>query len=191
MMSAKPKKKSIPKVLRDLSWNKWVGEDIAKTKCLCCGINDIKMNSFHCGHIVAEANGGTLSVDNLKPICAPCNLSMGKENMDQFKLRCGFSTVVIPHTAIQPTVHIVPKRIYKSKSANNVGETILKAIDIGNTIVSGIQMLINTNELKRCQAQPYITSPSSQGIHWNHCDFCGCHYDMGVSQNEKCPCSKF
>lgn len=91
---AKPeavKKKSIPKVVKDLAWNKWVGEDVARTKCMCCGVNEIKMSSFHCGHVVAEANGGSITVDNLRPICAACNLSMKTENLDEFKKRCGFN----------------------------------------------------------------------------------------------------
>jgi hypothetical protein len=86
-------KKSIPKVLKDLCWKKWIGEHISKTKCTCCEMNDITMNSFHCGHIQAETYGGKLSVDNLKPICAGCNLSMGSENMNEFKLRCGFGII--------------------------------------------------------------------------------------------------
>jgi len=86
----KAKKKSIPKVVKDLSWSKWVGDDISKTKCLCCGINEIKMNSFHCGHVMAEANGGETTVDNLRPICAACNTSMGTENLDVFRAKCGF-----------------------------------------------------------------------------------------------------
>ena len=86
----KPKKKTVPKVVRDLAWAKWIGDDVAKTKCMCCGINEIKMNSFHCGHIMAVVNGGKTTVDNLRPICAACNLSMGAENMVDFKTRCGF-----------------------------------------------------------------------------------------------------
>ena len=79
------KKKSIPKILKDLTWQKWIGDDIAKAKCLCCGINEIKMNSFHCGHVISEADGGLTTVDNLRPICATCNLSMRTQNMDKFK----------------------------------------------------------------------------------------------------------
>ena len=48
----KQKKKTIPKVVRDLAWNKWIGEDVAKHKCMCCEVNEIRMNSFHCGHVV-------------------------------------------------------------------------------------------------------------------------------------------
>ena len=78
-------KKSVPKIIKDLTWQKWIGDDIAKAKCLCCGVNDIKMNSFHCGHIIAEADGGPTTVDNLRPVCATCNLSMRTRNMLEFK----------------------------------------------------------------------------------------------------------
>ena len=79
------RKKTIPKILKDLTWQKWIGDDIAKTKCMCCGINEIKMNSFHCGHVVSEAMGGPTTVDNLRPVCATCNLSMRTQNMNTFK----------------------------------------------------------------------------------------------------------
>ena len=83
--SSMPRRKTIPKILKDLTWQKWIGDDIAKAKCLCCGVNDIKMNSFHCGHIIAEADGGPTTVDNLRPVCATCNLSMRTQNMLEFK----------------------------------------------------------------------------------------------------------
>jgi hypothetical protein len=79
------RKKTIPKILKDLTWQRWIGDDIAKAKCLCCGINEIKMNSFHCGHVISEADGGPTTVDNLRPVCATCNLSMRTQNMEKFK----------------------------------------------------------------------------------------------------------
>jgi hypothetical protein len=102
--ATKTKKKSIPKVVKDLSWAKWVGDDVAKTKCLCCGINEIKMNSFHCGHVVAEANGGSTTVENLRPICAACNTSMGTENLDVFRAKCGFTKQIsVPSAGLSLT----------------------------------------------------------------------------------------
>lgn len=100
MSDTKTKKKTVPKVLRDLAWSKWIGEDIGKSKCFCCEVNEIKMSSFHCGHVVAEVNGGKTTVDNLRPICSACNLSMGSENLNNFKARCGFNKP----TEIKPTV---------------------------------------------------------------------------------------
>lgn len=79
----KPKKK-ISATLKRLVWNTNIGEEIGKTKCLCCKSTDITQMSFHCGHVVAEANGGELIVSNLKPICQNCNSSMGTKNMNDF-----------------------------------------------------------------------------------------------------------
>ena len=87
-------KKTIPKILKDLTWQKWVGDHIAKTKCLCCGVNEIKMNSFHCGHVISEADGGPTTVDNLRPVCATCNLSMRTQNMVKFKEQHSLGTEI-------------------------------------------------------------------------------------------------
>lgn len=78
------KKKKIPIALKRKVWSKWIGEDIGKTKCLCCKLTDITQMNFSCGHIMAESKGGELNVDNLKPICASCNSSMGNQNMEEF-----------------------------------------------------------------------------------------------------------
>jgi hypothetical protein len=44
----------------------------------------ISQMNFHCGHIVSEINNGTLTPENLKPICQSCNSSIGTKNMDNF-----------------------------------------------------------------------------------------------------------
>jgi 5-methylcytosine-specific restriction endonuclease McrA len=80
----KPKKKAISATVKRLVWNTNIGEDIGKAKCLCCKSTDIIQMSFHCGHIIAEANGGEIIVSNLKPICQNCNSSMGTKNMNEF-----------------------------------------------------------------------------------------------------------
>ena len=79
------KKKSIPKSLKKMTWDKWVGKDVGTIKCLCCNHQEIRQIEFHCGHVVAEKNGGQTIVENFIPICAQCNLSMGTMNMNEFK----------------------------------------------------------------------------------------------------------
>lgn len=86
---SKNKKKAIPHMLKRMVWNKWVGEAIGKTKCLCCKISDITMLTFVCGRIIPESKGGELSVNNLKPICGSCNSSMGTTNMDEYIKKYG------------------------------------------------------------------------------------------------------
>lgn len=48
--------------------------------CCACG-KTININNFHCGHIIALANGGEDSTNNMKPICAPCNLRMSIQTL--------------------------------------------------------------------------------------------------------------
>ena len=85
IVKKKYKKKSIPLALKKLVWNKYIGEEIGKAKCLCCSLTDISQISFNCGHIVAEVNGGNMCIDNLMPICQNCNSSMGATNLLEFK----------------------------------------------------------------------------------------------------------
>jgi hypothetical protein len=88
---SKPRKnKTIPKKIRELVWNKYIGIDIGRTACFCCKTTEISQMNFHCGHIISEYNNGPTTIDNLIPICALCNTSMGKNNlydfMDKYKL---------------------------------------------------------------------------------------------------------
>jgi hypothetical protein len=78
------RRKAIPKHVKSLVWNRYVGENRAESQCLCCRSTRIAVTNFHCGHVVAEAKGGDLTVPNLRPICAPCNLSMGTMSMSEF-----------------------------------------------------------------------------------------------------------
>jgi len=87
--SKAPKKQPIPNHVKTLLWNHWVGCDKAETYCLCCKVTKISIRSFHAGHIIAESKGGDMTVKNLKPICGPCNLSMGSRNMDEFIKKFG------------------------------------------------------------------------------------------------------
>lgn len=80
----KKKKEPIPTAIKSLVWNKYIGETIASTPCFCCKVTSISMRHFHCGHIKSEKQGGKLTIDNLRPICANCNLSMGSMNMMEF-----------------------------------------------------------------------------------------------------------
>ena len=74
--NTKYKKTRIPKAIREQTWIKTFGE-VFNHKCYIewC-TNEINVFDFHVGHDKPESEGGTLSVDNLKPICARCNLSM-------------------------------------------------------------------------------------------------------------------
>lgn len=83
-ITKKYKKKTIPKKIREMVWDKYIGLEKGTAKCMCCKTTIIKQMQFHCGHVVSEKCGGTMNIDNLRPICATCNLSMGTKNMNEF-----------------------------------------------------------------------------------------------------------
>jgi len=85
----KKKKQSIPKNVRIIIWNHYIGEDIIKHKCLCCKKVTISNTNFEVGHVLSEKNGGTHEINNLRPICFSCNHSMGAENMIDFVVKYG------------------------------------------------------------------------------------------------------
>ena len=82
------KDKKIPKTLRNMVWNKWIGRDMANGKCYCCkqGLNN---QSWEAGHIIARSMGGPNNINNLRPICSDCNKSMGNKHMNEFIKGCG------------------------------------------------------------------------------------------------------
>ena len=85
----KKKKQSIPKNVRIIIWNHYIGEDIIKHRCLCCKKALISNTNFEVGHVISEKNGGTHEINNLRPICFACNHSMGTENMIEFVVKYG------------------------------------------------------------------------------------------------------
>lgn len=76
-------KDKIPTAVRNQVWLKYMG-NTAFGPCPCCGIHDISLvqsGGFECGHVQAEAQGGSTNLSNLIPVCKSCNLGMGTTNM--------------------------------------------------------------------------------------------------------------
>jgi 5-methylcytosine-specific restriction endonuclease McrA len=84
------KKQKIPKSVRTHVWDLYIGPHINEHRCLCCKKTLIKITNFDVGHVVAESNGGTLEINNLRPICAVCNHAMQSMNMIDFVKKFGY-----------------------------------------------------------------------------------------------------
>lgn len=76
---------ALPKAVRNAVWRR-AFPDATQGTCFVCDCA-IDAFSFHAGHIVAAAHGGKAVVDNLTPLCACCNTSMGTMNACDFKTR--------------------------------------------------------------------------------------------------------
>ena len=86
---SKRKKQNIPKNIKTIVWNHYIGTNIIQHKCLCCKKVLICNTNFEVGHVISEKMGGTLEINNLRPICFACNHSMGTENMIDFVVKYG------------------------------------------------------------------------------------------------------
>lgn len=66
----------IPKALREQVWIHFNGRKFAhKCNVIWCK-NEITVFNFHAGHNIPESKGGATTLENLRPICSSCNLSM-------------------------------------------------------------------------------------------------------------------
>ena len=75
-------KKAIPKTIRNQVWRRFCGDRL-DAKCFCCA-QSLAYESWEAGHVLSEAKGGKSVIDNLRPICLPCNRSMGTKHMFEF-----------------------------------------------------------------------------------------------------------
>ena len=84
------RRRALPAAVRDSVWNLYIGEDINKHRCLCCKKVLISNRNFQVGHVQSVRDGGTDEINNLRPICAPCNHSMSTQNMIEFVKKYGY-----------------------------------------------------------------------------------------------------
>jgi hypothetical protein len=52
--------------------------------CYTCN-KGLLYSDMECGHIIAHALGGSVSLDNLMPVCKSCNRDMGTMNLEEYK----------------------------------------------------------------------------------------------------------
>lgn len=78
-------RKALPPQLKQAVWEKYIGQTI-HDYCFVCERAEISFGTnVEYGHVIAVANGGSDSIENLRPICSSCNKSMGTQNMMTYK----------------------------------------------------------------------------------------------------------
>ena len=75
----------IPNTRRYEVWQKYLG-NVLIGKCFACHKELSSHKMWHCGHVVARKNGGSIEVANLRPVCGRCNHSMGTMHMWEYIL---------------------------------------------------------------------------------------------------------
>lgn len=67
---------------RNKLWVTYFGDKRNLGKCAYCRC-PLHFVDFHMGHVISVQNGGTNDLDNIRPLCSSCNISMGDKNMDE------------------------------------------------------------------------------------------------------------
>lgn len=80
--------------LRNSVWVKYMGSDKGTGLCWCCGLETISRAQYHCSHVVARARFGAATLQNLRPCCQTCNLSMGTNSMKEYALARGYESAI-------------------------------------------------------------------------------------------------
>jgi 5-methylcytosine-specific restriction endonuclease McrA len=79
------KETGVPKSLKNKLWNdSYIG--VSEGKCYCCR-RLVTSDNFHAGHIISVNNGGETNINNLRIVCAPCNLSMRTMNLEEYRIK--------------------------------------------------------------------------------------------------------
>lgn len=90
----KKERRAIPPQLRLKVWETYIGKSLEGVCFVCERTQIIFGTNVEYGHVTAVANGGADTIENLRPICGPCNKSMGTENLFEYKRRLIQSGVI-------------------------------------------------------------------------------------------------
>ena len=94
----KKRKSKIPRALKEQVWIKHNKKKF-QVKCpIQWCKNKINCFNHHVGHVCPESKGGPTILENLKPICAKCNLSMSNNyTIDEFSEKFASPTLYVTH----------------------------------------------------------------------------------------------
>ena len=71
------KRKSLPASIKQNIWIKFCGTSFNHKCYITWCTTEITTFSFEVGHNIPHSLGGSIDIDNLRPICSKCNKSMG------------------------------------------------------------------------------------------------------------------
>lgn len=88
-MTQAPKRQRLSKQARASLWIEWFGDHYFG-RCPCCRLEQVSVGNFHAAHIEAHVLGGSIDRSNLVPVCMPCNLGMGTQNLVAYMVAHGY-----------------------------------------------------------------------------------------------------
>ena len=130
---SKKMRKSIPKSLKILVWDKNIGKEKGIGECDVCD-SEIDSKNFECGHIKSVRDGGGTTIDNLLPICSVCNKSMGAQNLHEFK------KIYFPKKDVKKDNKIVLDKVASETHVDKfIHQKLRKTDEMNYIIVGGVE----------------------------------------------------
>ena len=158
----KEKRKNIPQAVKKSVWRKYITTEDPKKLYGNCFVNcgkTITIEDFDLGHVIPFSKGGEDNIDNLRPICRECNLSMGTMNLDEFKEKYGFNAPKEDEVSIQEEIfkldkehQILETSIEESQSCNEKLDECNKEHKIFQEEYNGL-IKINTTKLDKLKEE--------------------------------------
>lgn len=179
--------RNLPATIRNTVWNEYIGKTTKIGNCFCCEHEVISFANFECGHVESFANGGSSSIDNLRPICSLCNKSMGKRNMKEFMEEFGLNCE--KKKKIEPIQNQNDEKIFLEKFNLKQLQQVCKLFEIYNggtkdkLIGKILKKQISKNDvllkiniekiyLAFCEGVPYCNKCLKKDEIMIHCDNC-------------------
>lgn len=86
----KKKNYYIPKHLKEQVWARYIGDDKNESHCMSCRKQKVNKKTFVCGRVICYKNGGKITIENLRPICHACSLSIKNKDLMDFMRERGY-----------------------------------------------------------------------------------------------------
>lgn len=157
------KRKALPKALRREVWIQFIGNQMTGV-CFVCERAPIQYDgNVEYGHVIAVACGGPDTVENLRPVCASCNRSMGKENLLSYKARLARMGITKGAPAATPGA--------TTREMRNI------ARNTGTTVGTAIQENIPSEDIPRAPMDPLFLTQLNR---LSDCEINGLALILGV-----------
>lgn len=138
------KSKSIPTEIRYQVWRKW-NYDQMNGICFCCEC-PIEIEKFHCAHITARHNEGSIDPNNLRPTCIECNLKMGCMNLYEYIL-----------------IYNLPGRRNVDKK-DPTNQIFIQSANLTIDALKKLQQLLDNNKITKTEYNQYKTTILSKRL---------------------------
>jgi len=167
--------KQLREAVRKTVWNRYNGTNFVVPCFVNCG-NNITAHNYECGHVISRNEGGNDTIENLRTICSPCNISMGTANMEEFIAKHGFKTTLNTSLAgnLTNSTQDLTKRkriCFEQNDVDNSTHTDIVLVP-ETTNINSQCIAVHKKQLAKSDTPSGPSEPTSTGDNKYECSLC-------------------